>query len=89
MVFTHRQYGRCVRPWSGDTSVLYQAAATRGQTRGLLSAAGAGGAARGVCSVARAPTIGTRKESHSRHTNSVCATKAEGLTSRYRDPRQA
>jgi hypothetical protein len=40
MVFTHRQYGRCVRPWSGDTSVLYQAAATRGQTRGLLSAAG-------------------------------------------------
>jgi hypothetical protein len=26
------------------------------------------------------PTIGTRKERHGRHTNSVSATKAEGLT---------
>ena len=26
------------------------------------------------------PTVGTRKEYHSRRTNSVCATKAEGLT---------
>ena len=33
------------------------------------------------------PTIGTRKEYHSRRTNSVCATKAEGLTPSYRDPR--
>ena len=29
------------------------------------------------------PTIGTRKEYHSRRTNSVCATKAEGLTPSY------
>ena len=35
------------------------------------------------------PTTGTRKECHSRHTNSVCATKAEDLTSRYRDPQQS
>jgi hypothetical protein len=35
------------------------------------------------------PTIGTRKERHGRHTNSVSATKAEGLTSCYRDAHKA
>jgi hypothetical protein len=56
------------------------------QHRDRLELASLRGAGRGVRPVARVPTTGTRKESHSRHTNSVCATKAEGLTPSYLAP---